>query len=982
MADSYNSSQSWPLSQTTNKAKGTCSVCQAVRQLHLGDGLVHKHGPRDSPCLGSNKPPLAVYATHASSNTIPVAQASAGKSPAASCANQDLNPISKITHPSHNGGLIKHIPRGARPAVANLLVNIIDKITQDPLKEDAWVALLCFGGHTLITPSRGGRRHNIAHTIKKRVETFRLELAAGIPFSSPASGSGFLQKRQMRWSETDNIARAVSSKLEDGNIRAAVRILCSGDRPIQADSESLEELRIKHPPAENVSEPPHPPTNSLAFQTTEGEVLRAIRSFPAGSAGGPDGIRPQHILDLVNCREVGTVLLTSLTALTNILLAGTCPESITPLLFGGTLFALRKKAGGLRPIAIGYCWRRMASKCANAFALSRLSSHFAPLQLGVGTPGGCEAATHAARRFLADLPSGAVLVKLDFTNAFNSLSRTGILAAVSEHIPELYSYCHLSYSTPSCLKYGDYSLQSESGLQQGDPLGPLLFCLPIQSILSSLQSSLRIGYLDDVTLGGIASTVATDVQTIIREAGKMGLTLNFTKCEIINTHRVDLPPPLDSFTTTPSSEAFLLGAPLSTGALHAALEMRCAELSLGISRLSFVAKHDALILLRSSLSSPVLLHTLRCFPCMENPILFQFDQTMRTGLVNILNLAITDSNWLQATLPVRNGGLGIRRVSSLALPAFLASAAGTASLQASILSNCDVPYDCSLTLAQEQWQTESSAPFPEETLSHKQSAWDHPLILKDLAALEVSLTTEYHQARFRAVTSPHAGDWLLALPISTCGLRLNDEAVRIATGLRLGADLCVPHKCPCGAMVQHDGSHGMSCSLGPGRTARHALLNDIIWRGLNKAGFPATKEPNGLARSDGRRPDGVTLIPWEGGKCLAWDATVINTLAESYRSRSAEVAGAAAEIAADRKTAKYTAILPSYCFVPLAFETLGPINQDGLALIKLLGHRLAQITGDNRETTFLCQRISMSIQRFNAVAFCSTFPTDNTICED
>src|SRR6218665_1959022 len=102
--------------------------------------------------------------------------------------------------------------------------------------------------------------------------------------------------------------------------------------------------------------------------------------------------------------------------------------------------------------------------------------------------------------------------------------------------------------------------------------------------------------------------------------------------------------------------------------------------------------------------------------------------------------------------------------------------------------------------------------------------------------------------------------------------------------------------------------------------------------------FPATKEPTGLARSDGRRPDGVTLIPWEGGKCLTWNATVTDYLAESYCTRAAEAAGAAAEIAADRKTSKYTAILPSYCFVPLAFETLGPVNQDGigLALIKLL----------------------------------------------
>src|SRR6218665_3461497 len=88
-----------------------------------------------------------------------------------------------------------------------------------------------------------------------------------------------------------------------------------------------------------------------------------------------------------------------------------------------------------------------------------------------------------------------------------------------------------------------------------------------------------------------------------------------------------------------------------------------------------------------------------------------------------------------------------------------------------------------------------------------------------------------------------------------------------------------------------------------------------------------------------------------GRQVLGMDSTVIDTLAESYRARSAEAAGAAAEIAAERKSAKYTAILPAYCFVLLAFETLGPINHEGMALFNNLGHRLAQITGDSRETT-------------------------------
>ena len=54
----FDMSQHWPLSQTAGKFSSTCSVCLATRQLHLKDGKIHRHGPRDNPCAGSNKPPL------------------------------------------------------------------------------------------------------------------------------------------------------------------------------------------------------------------------------------------------------------------------------------------------------------------------------------------------------------------------------------------------------------------------------------------------------------------------------------------------------------------------------------------------------------------------------------------------------------------------------------------------------------------------------------------------------------------------------------------------------------------------------------------------------------------------------------------------------------------------------------------------------------------------------------------------------------
>ena len=162
---------------------------------------------------------------------------------------------------------------------------------------------------------------------------------------------------------------------------------------------------------------------------------------------------------------------------------------------------------------------------------------------------------------------------------------------------------------------------------------------------------------------------------------------------------------------------------------------------------------------------------MRCSPCANHPALAEYDNSVRKGICAITNLDLSDLQWLQASIPVKEGGLGVRRVTSLAPSAFLASAASTDVLQQQLLLH-------SPTVA----------------------------------------TT--------------------------------DTAVSLAKNIA------------------------------------------------------AHKEPPGLLRTESKRPDGVTLLLWKNGRYATWDVTVTDTMAQFYLHNTSRTSGAAAEAAADKKTAK------------------------------------------------------------------------------
>ena len=169
---------------------------------------------------------------------------------------------------------------------------------------------------------------------------------------------------------------------------------------------------------------------------------------------------------------------------------------------------------------------------------------------------------------------------------------------------------------------------------------------------------------------------------------------------------------------------------------------------------------------------------------------------------------------------------------------------------------CADPHIESALTAWKQSHSKSPPSLPES--SHQQ-VWDAPLIAATITSLLDGAPSQQATARLLAVTTPESGTWLNALPISSLGLRMDADVMRIAAGLRLGVANCHPHRCcSCGADVDSLGTHGLSCRSSSGRHCRHAAVNDIV-KSLDSARIPSHLEPSGLYRSDGRRPDGGSI---------------------------------------------------------------------------------------------------------------------------
>jgi len=897
-------------------------------------------------------------------------------------------------------GTVAHVPRAARPLLAQVLTGCL----RDARSGGLWgfVRLMMVAKAVLRTPPRGGRRKRavVKTSIIDRLQRWTQDDLVSLWKEARAAA----QPRQLSFGAEalakDNAHRALRFAA-DGRYSDAMRALRSLGCASPDDIQAQQEMMDRHPPhalPEWSDDTPPPLAVDSQF------VATSLRGFPRGSSPGATKLRAQHLQDAIQGTTVPAALecLGELTRYVNHLLSGQADRRVAPWLVGAPLTALHKASGGLRPIAVGEVLRRLVSRIACSSIKADLPALFLPSgQVGVGVPGGLEAAVHSLRATLTERGTDGDLccLKLDMHNAFNECHRDVFLQRARQDLPELFSWVQWCYTAGGELRFGHHRIQSTAGVQQGDPLGPVLFSLVLLSLLDAIGPvagiDLHLWYLDDGTLVGSRAAIRLFLDRLLTIGPQFGLYANLDKCELYWPSGV-----ANDFTMFPHQirRVFdqhgieLLGSPVfgSRAFFDTAISRRVSKVLDAQAHLPDLDHPQvALHLLRSCTSICKVNHLLRTVPPEYGDSQWErFDLGLRHALSQIIKTSVPDSVWLQATLPPRLGGLGLRETRLAHAAAFLGSCAQVRELCGRLLTPSVASTDVGCA-------ANTASPAQLELMPGEQGACgvfrdllsDTPVINIDLAAssqrrLQALLDSAAHtslrarsglrdQARLTATAAPHAGAWLRALPAPALGLAMAPHEFVLALRLWLGIAVFAATRvrCVCGTLLDPFGDHLLGCGHGVLRIRRHDALRDVVYHAL-RLDCPGVRTEQRCAGDHHDRPGDIFHPDFQDGLPGYFDVTVRNTLQAGFVAEGASHAGVAAAAGEAAKDMHHADAVHQAggVFFPLVVETFGVWTPSSLELLRRVAARTTTASGlaASRATNNLLQQLSVRLWQFNA----------------
>jgi hypothetical protein len=331
----------------------------------------------------------------------------------------------------------------------------------------------------------------------------------------------------------DFIIKKTIQHVADGQFTKAMNTLLSNGK-IKMDEQKYQKLQQKFPLTQGRQLPPISP--NVPLHVTPNSVRKAIYSFPKDTTPGPDGWKVEHLKAYVENgpNSCNVVRLQKITDFINLLLKGAIAKNTAPIFCAATLLVYDEN---LRPIACTPIFRRLTSKVAlSSITKETIETIFESNQMGVKIPSGGEALIHALQQAInKHKDEELITMKLDFSNAFNSCQRTAIFTEVSKYLPAIYNWTVWTYDCNSTKYINDRSFQVSEGVDQGDPISPLLFCLVLNSVIKQVKTECNLKliscFIDDAVALGTSSQLNKAIQIIQESGKKVNLTLNLSKSE-------------------------------------------------------------------------------------------------------------------------------------------------------------------------------------------------------------------------------------------------------------------------------------------------------------------------------------------------------------------------------------------------------------------------------------------------------------------
>ena len=607
------------------------------------------------------------------------------------------------------------------------------------------------------------------------------------------------------------------------------------------------------------------------------------------------------------------------------------------------LIALDKGEGKVRPVAIGEAIRRIAARVACLQDNGTISAYLQQvMQYGVKVKGGIEYAYHYIRIHMmamwdrhdpheVDETETPGVLKVDFTNGYNSPPRSKLLTQVECKLPHMLRFVRYLYAQAATLVVMHEGkvvgeIESVFGTQQGDPLGGHFFALSIYDFMAALLRQFpeaAISWIvDDLTVSDKQGTLVEVAKMIQEQGPEYGLFKNATKGEVYSQMNLQNPDwkPMRALTHTygykhaPRGFKRLLGAPFGDEEFEVEMAEECMkELMAPVRHIKRLLNTQLeYIMLRYCLCTKPM-HLLRMLePQTVHPALKHYEGVVKAEVERIVGDAgrpakLAQPKWKWAKLPVRYGGLGLQDLPLVSLAAFMATIGAVARM--ATRAGEYIPA-CTAPKLVRGWFNDDNDGF-EQLLAKLADEVDgrdatNPLC-PTLATLETmpsqnSLSNEMYKAQCKRLLndqdlSREDRAWMLSCTQNGAGLWLNAipslqkfKCPPVVFKAMLQIRLCLPlayadgvQQCKCGMLADNAmrlGRHWMTkCPKGH-RIITHNKVRDVIAALYRELGVHVTVEVRGLyaqLTSYGEHKPADVLVPASAtgaDKAQALDITI------------------------------------------------------------------------------------------------------------